>query len=124
MGPLIPIAISLASQLLSKHQQDVDFKKNLPLSILARSAASKGAPTNALQTQMDLNKQGSGSGLELAGPIASLVSSMGESGPEDQNAMYRDPSKTQEADFVNGRLRPDDELRGSGWARNWKPYGS
>jgi hypothetical protein len=124
VGPAVIPLISIGAKLLAKHQEDEQFKKNLPLQILARSAASNGAPTSALQTQMAINQHDQAGGMAgIAPEIAQLVGAM-DSGPPEQNSMYRDPSLTQDAEFENGRLRPDDQLRGSGWARNWKPYGT
>lgn len=132
MGPLVLPLLSIGAKLLSKQQEDERFRANLPRQILARSAAAHGAPMEELNTRMALDNHGSAAGqaLGLAPEIAQLVAAMqsgGDSDPTDPrnaNMGYRDPTKIQESEYENGRLLPDDQLRPSSWARNWRQFGT
>jgi hypothetical protein len=130
MGPLVLPLLSIGAKLLSKQQEDERFRANLPRQILARSAAAHGAPMEELNTRMalDNHENGASQALGLAPEIAQLVAAMGSkddpTDPRNANSQFQDPSKLQESEYENGRLRPDDQLRQNSWARNWRPFGT
>lgn len=131
MGPLLIPLIGMGAQLLSKKMQEEEAKKafaqGLPQDVQSSWARQMGVNPMVADTQGAINKfnrSQDSNPLQYGGMIASLVQAMGQQGPVDPNEQYRDPSKIQEADYVNGRLRPDDELQGSKWARGWRPYGT